>query len=41
LQASWIVTSVVVAMTVILVLLSIIGNALREALDPKTLLRYR
>jgi|GEM_PF-481134 microcin C transport system permease protein len=41
LQAPWIVSSVVAAMTLVLVLLTIIGNALREALDPKTLLRYR
>jgi microcin C transport system permease protein len=41
LQAPWIVLSVVVAMATILILLTIIGNALRESFDPKTLLRYK
>ena len=41
LQAPWIVSSVVVAMALVLILLTIIGNALREAFDPKTLLRYK
>lgn len=41
LQAPWIVSSVVAAMALILILLTIIGNALREAFDPKTLLRYK
>lgn len=41
LQAPWIVLSVVGAMTLVLVLLTLIGNALREAFDPKALLRYK
>lgn len=41
LQAPWIVLSVVVAMALILILLTVIGNALREAFDPKGLLRYK
>lgn len=41
LQAPWIVLSVVVALATVLILLNIIGNALREAFDPKALLRYK
>jgi microcin C transport system permease protein len=41
LHAPWIVSSVVVAMTVILVLLTMVGNSLREAFDAKTAIRYK
>jgi microcin C transport system permease protein len=41
LHAPWIVLSVVIAMTTILVLLTLVGNALREAFDAKTAIRYK
>ncbi len=41
LHAPWIVVSVTVAMALILILLTLIGNALREAFDPKAILRYK
>jgi len=41
LHAPWIVLSVVVAMGFILLLLTIIGNALREAFDAKAPIRYK
>jgi microcin C transport system permease protein len=40
LQAPWIVTSVVVAMTVVLLMVAYIGEAIREAFDPKQFSYY-
>ena len=40
LQAPWIVTSVVVAMTVVLLMVAYVGEAIREAFDPKTFSYY-
>jgi microcin C transport system permease protein len=41
LHAPWIVSSVVGAMTIVLVLLTMVGNSLREAFDGKTAIRYK
>ncbi len=41
LHAPWIVTSVVVAMTVVLLMVAYIGEAIREAFDPKQFSYYR
>jgi microcin C transport system permease protein len=40
LQAPWIVTSVVAAMTVVLLMVAYVGEAIREAFDPKTFSYY-
>jgi microcin C transport system permease protein len=40
LQAPWIVTSVVVAMTLVLLMVAYVGEAIREAFDPKTFSYY-
>ncbi|MGE4657843.1 MAG: ABC transporter permease subunit [Gammaproteobacteria bacterium] len=40
LQAPWIVTSVVVAMTIVLLMVTFIGEAIREAFDPKRFTYY-
>lgn len=40
LESPWIVTSVVVAMTMVLMLVTFIGEALREAFDPKAFFIY-
>ena len=40
LQSPWIVTSVVVAMTVVLLMVAYIGEAIREAFDPKQFTYY-
>lgn len=40
LESAWIVTSVVVAMTVVLMLVTFIGEAVREAFDPKVFRTY-
>lgn len=40
LQSPWIVTSVVVAMTVVLLMVAFIGEAIREAFDPKQFTYY-
>ena len=40
LQAPWIVSSVVVAMTAVLLMVAYIGEAIREAFDPKTFAYY-
>jgi microcin C transport system permease protein len=40
LESGWIVTSVVVAMTVVLMLVTFIGEAIREAFDPKVFRTY-
>jgi microcin C transport system permease protein len=40
LHAPWIVTSVVVAMTVVLLMVAYVGEAIREAFDPKTFTYY-
>lgn len=40
LESYWIVGSVVIALTVVLMLVTFIGEAVREAFDPKTLNRY-
>lgn len=40
LQAPWIVTSVVAAMTAVLLMVTYIGEAIREAFDPKTFAYY-
>jgi microcin C transport system permease protein len=40
LQSPWIVTSVVVAMTVVLLMVAYIGEAIREAFDPKKFTYY-
>ena len=40
LQAPWIVTSVVVAMTIVLLMVTYIGEAVREAFDPKRFTFY-
>ena len=40
LQAPWIVTSVVVAMTLVLLMVAYIGEAIREAFDPKKFTFY-
>lgn len=40
LQSPWIVTSVVVAMTIVLLMVTFIGEAIREAFDPKRFTYY-
>lgn len=40
LQSPWIVTSVVVAMTIVLLMVAYIGEAIREAFDPKQFTYY-
>jgi microcin C transport system permease protein len=40
LQAPWIVTSVVASMTVVLLMVAYVGEAIREAFDPKTFAYY-
>ncbi len=40
LESPWIVTSVVVAMTLVLMLVTFIGEAIREAFDPKAFFTY-
>lgn len=40
LESPWIVTSVVAAMTLVLMLMTFIGEAIREAFDPKTFRTY-
>jgi microcin C transport system permease protein len=40
LESTWIVSSVVVAMTVVLMLVTFIGEAIREAFDPKVIQHY-
>ena len=40
LHSPWIVTSVVVAMTVVLLMVAYIGEAIREAFDPKRFTYY-
>ncbi len=40
LQSPWIVTSVVVAMTIVLLMVAYIGEAIREAFDPKQFSYY-
>lgn len=40
LQAPWIVSSVVIAMTAVLLMVAYIGEAIREAFDPKTFAYY-
>lgn len=40
LESQWIVTSVVVAMTVVLMLVTFIGEAIREAFDPRKVQHY-
>lgn len=40
LDASWIVTSVVVGLIAILVMVTFVGEAIREAFDPRRLVRY-
>jgi len=40
LHAPWIVSSVVIAMTAVLLMVAYIGEAIREAFDPKTFAYY-
>jgi microcin C transport system permease protein len=40
LQYPWIVTSVVVAMTAVLLMVAYVGEAIREAFDPKQFTYY-
>jgi microcin C transport system permease protein len=39
-DAYWVVTSVVTAMVVVLFLINSVGEAMREAFDPKKISRY-
>lgn len=41
LESAWIVSSVVIAMTLVLILVTFIGEAIREAFDPKRFSYYR
>ncbi|MCZ6868802.1 MAG: ABC transporter permease, partial [Gammaproteobacteria bacterium] len=40
LESPWIVSSVVVAMTVVLLMVTFVGEAVREAFDPKKFTYY-
>ena len=41
LEATWIVASVVVAVSSVLIMVSFIGEAVREAFDPRKFTRYQ